>query len=121
MATALPTTAEECCEVVGRFNDRPSLVLVVLKRFRTCTPGRCRSRSRGHLSDIAASVKSRPFLGALDRRVEAGGRIYLAKDSRMDPDLLDTMYPRVDEWRKVATGWTRPHLASDQSRPRLGG
>ncbi|HEX9888761.1 MAG TPA: D-arabinono-1,4-lactone oxidase, partial [Nitriliruptorales bacterium] len=32
---------------------------------------------------------------------DAGGRVYLAKDSRMRSPLLPTMYPRLDEWRAV--------------------
>jgi decaprenylphospho-beta-D-ribofuranose 2-oxidase len=43
-----------------------------------------------------------PLLDELDRQVaQEGGRVYLAKDSRLDPRLVPTMYPRLDEWRSV--------------------
>ncbi len=42
-------------------------------------------------------------LAEIDRLVAAaGGRVYLAKDSRMDPAHLPTMYPELDEWRELA-------------------
>jgi decaprenylphospho-beta-D-ribofuranose 2-oxidase len=32
---------------------------------------------------------------------EASGRVYLTKDSRLRPDAVEAMYPRVNEWRAV--------------------
>ncbi len=36
-----------------------------------------------------------------DEIVAAGGRLYLAKDSRMDPRLLPAMYPRLPQFQAV--------------------
>ena len=33
--------------------------------------------------------------------VDAGGRLYTAKDSRTTPETFARMYPRLDEWRSV--------------------
>jgi decaprenylphospho-beta-D-ribofuranose 2-oxidase len=54
----------------------------------------------------------------MDQQVlEAGGRLYLAKDSRMTPRDLAAMYPRLEEFRKVRAE-VDPHgvFVSDQSR-----
>jgi decaprenylphospho-beta-D-ribofuranose 2-oxidase len=60
-------------------------------------------------------------LGRLDRQVVgAGGRVYLAKDSRVPPDVLAGMYPRPPEFRKLRAELDPAGiLASDLSR-RLG-
>ena len=61
------------------------------------------------------------LLGRLDRLVvEAGGRVYLAKDSRVPPDVLAEMYPRLPEFSKLRADLDPAGvLASDLSR-RLG-
>ena len=49
--------------------------------------------------------------------LDAGGRLYLAKESRTSAATLHRMYPRLDEWRKVRAS-VDPHgtFASDLSR-----
>ncbi|GAA2989294.1 FAD-binding protein [Actinokineospora diospyrosa] len=61
------------------------------------------------------------FCARLDEQVlAAGGRLYLAKESRTAPETFHQMYPRLDEWRKVRQSVDPDGLfTSDQSR-RLG-
>jgi decaprenylphospho-beta-D-ribofuranose 2-oxidase len=93
-------------KVLERFADaRVPAFLTVLKRFGEQNPGMLSFPSRGWTLavDIPSGVDDLDeTLDELDDAVvEAGGRVYLAKDSRMHPRHLAAMYPRLAEFRTV--------------------
>jgi decaprenylphospho-beta-D-ribofuranose 2-oxidase len=78
--------------------------LTVLKRFGASNPAPLSFPQPGWTLavDVPAGVDGLGrVLDRLDEEVlGAGGRLYLAKDSRMSPAMMAATYPRLAEWQR---------------------
>lgn len=95
----------------------------VLKRMGEANPGPLSFPQPGWTITLDFPIKPglHRLCADLDAMtLEAGGRIYLAKDSRASADTIARMYPRLQEWRTVRDQVDPDHVfVSDQAR-RLG-
>ena len=91
-------------EELSRSGVAPSF-LAVLKRMGPGNEGHLSFPSAGWTLAFDAPVGNPELNVVLDRLDEEvvghGGRIYLAKDSRVNPVHMDAMYPRLGEWREI--------------------
>ena len=83
---------------------RTPVLLAVLKRFGAASPAPLSFPAPGWTLalDIPADTAGlNAVLDATDRMVlESGGRVYLAKDARVAPDVFEAMYqPGLASWR----------------------
>lgn len=103
---AIPFGAEDalrrCHELV--LASRHASFLNVLKRFGPANPGPLSFPTPGWTYTVDLPIE--PGLGALCDRLDevvvgVGGRVYLAKDSRVGAATFARMYPRLAEFRAV--------------------
>ena len=92
-------------EIIMGFSKTSALpALAVLKR--------CGEASESYLSfcspgwtlaiDLPATQDSYRYINEFNSRIaSAEGRVNLAKDSCVDPDLLDKMYPKLAHWKTI--------------------
>jgi decaprenylphospho-beta-D-ribofuranose 2-oxidase len=105
-------------EVMTSSGEMP--FLNVLKRLGKQSDGHLSFPQEGYTLAIDFPVRSGTV--ALTRRLdamvlEAGGRIYLGKDSYVEPETFRRMYPRLDEWLGVKAKFDPENIfASDLSR-----
>ncbi|MGH3800214.1 MAG: FAD-binding protein [Pseudonocardiaceae bacterium] len=94
--------------------------LNVLKRFGAAGPAPLSFPQPGWTITVDFPIRRglAEFCDRLDEQVlAAGGRLYLAKESRTSAATLHRMYPRIDEWRKIrATADPDGIFVSDLSR-----
>ncbi|WP_270889453.1 FAD-binding oxidoreductase [Pedococcus sp. 5OH_020] len=117
-AVADPQCLRAVLELFSR--ERVPGFLAVLKRFGPSSGLPLSFPTAGWTlaTDVPASPQLGPVLDRADELVASyGGRLYLAKDSRMRPELLPAMYPDLDHWRQERALLDPHHLfVSDLSR-----
>jgi decaprenylphospho-beta-D-ribofuranose 2-oxidase len=121
--------ADENSDTIGHVIERLSgshlaSFLAVVKRFGPANPAPLSFPLEGWTLALdlpVGSVKLPTLLDELDAVVaNSGGRVYLAKDSRLAPEYLPQMYPRLEEFLRVKSLVDpRSQLTSDLAR-RLG-
>ncbi len=100
----------------------PSFVSV-LKYFGKSETGPLSFPMEGYMLALDFPITDRLF-GFLDRLdaivVDCGGRIYLTKDSRMKPEILQKGYPRLPEFLKIKAELDGGRVMQSLQSKRLG-
>ena len=102
---ALPDGAEDVLIGIAQTLGTLPIYLCTLKRLGQGSLAPMSFPLAGWTIALDIPANAPGLWGALHRAddavAEAGGRVYLAKDVRMTARHVPTMYPRLDEWKKV--------------------
>jgi len=115
-------TLRRCIQMLGDAGQ--ASFLAILKRFGPPSAGHLSFPTPGWTLALDVPIGAAILGGLLDRLdaevIAAGGREYLAKDSRLSASEIARMYPRLEQWRGVRRA-TDPRgvFTSDLAR-RLG-
>jgi decaprenylphospho-beta-D-ribofuranose 2-oxidase len=118
----VPLSAQDTFRIIVEQIARSGHVsfLNVLKRFGEASRAPLSFPQPGWTITVDFPIRRRlaEFCDRLDEQVlDAGGRLYLAKESRTSAATLHRMYPRIDEWRKLRAAADPDGIfASDLSR-----
>jgi decaprenylphospho-beta-D-ribofuranose 2-oxidase len=102
--------------------DRVEPFFAVLKRFGKRNPGALSFPSPGWMAafDFPFSSALSNLFHDLDLLIAgAGGRIFLAKDACLRPDVLSTMYPDLASWRNIRAPHDPDHVMQSDLAARL--
>ncbi len=114
-----PRAVLQAIELVRR--GRAPVALAVLKRFGPGGPEPMSFPRAGWTLTLDIAARTRDLaatLNQLDQLVhDSGGRVYLAKDARLDPAMVAAMYPGLDRWRSLRAELDPDHVfRSDLAR-----
>jgi FAD/FMN-containing dehydrogenase len=106
-------------KTLGR-NKQP-IYLAVLKRFGNANLAPLSFPLSGFTLALDMPIRNEKLFTCLDELdalvIDAGGRIYLAKDARLKPEAFRAMYPRYPEWLATKQKWD-PHNKFNSSLAR---